>query len=110
VVVVRIVEDGRGRPSSFFASGHAGWAESGEDVVCAAVSTVLQTAWLGLVEVAGIAVEGSKAGGRLDLSWPDTARDDPAAAAIVLTAARAIERLALQFPDHVGTNRERADG
>jgi len=71
---------------------------------------VLQTAWLGLVEVAGIAVEGSKAGGRLDLSWPDTARDDPGAAAIVLTAARAIERLALQFPDHVGINRERADG
>ncbi len=110
MVVVRIVEDGRGRPSSFFASGHAGWAESGEDIVCAAVSTVLQTAWLGLVEVAGVDVEGSKAGGRLDLSWPETVRDDPGVAAIVMTAACAIERLALQFPDHVGTNRECADG
>lgn len=30
--------------------GHAGYAESGEDIVCAAVSAITQTALLGLIE------------------------------------------------------------
>jgi len=36
--------------SSLLADGHAGWADAGEDVVCAAVSAILQAAWLGLME------------------------------------------------------------
>lgn len=34
--------------------GHTGYAEEGYDIVCAAVSSVLQTALLGLLNVAGI--------------------------------------------------------
>jgi uncharacterized protein YsxB (DUF464 family) len=101
MVEVRLRKDSRNRLSSFFATGHAGWADSGEDIVCAAVSTLLQAAWLGLTEVAGFEVDGAKRAGQLELHWPETARDDPAAAAIVATAARSIERLALQFPEHV---------
>lgn len=35
-------------------SGHAGYAEEGSDIICAAVSTVVQTAVLGLISVAGL--------------------------------------------------------
>lgn len=41
-------------------SGHTGYAESGEDIVCAALSSIVQTALLGLTAVAGIRVELEK--------------------------------------------------
>jgi uncharacterized protein YsxB (DUF464 family) len=110
LVEVRIRKDSRNRLSSFFATGHAGWADAGDDVVCAAVSTILQSAWLGLVEVAHVEVVASRASGHLDLSWPPAARDDAAASAIVATAARSVERIATQFPDHVRVIHERDDG
>ena len=37
--------------------GHTGYAEEGEDIVCAAVSSVVQTAVLGLMQLVGIDVE-----------------------------------------------------
>ena len=36
--------------------GHTGYAEEGSDIVCSALSTVLQTALLGLIRVANIDV------------------------------------------------------
>ncbi len=114
MVEVHIREDGRKRLSSFFASGHAGWADAGEDVVCAAVSTILQSAWLGLAEVAGVEVTGSREKtadtAELELTWPESARDDAAVRAIVATAALSIERIAMQYPGHVRAIREASIG
>jgi uncharacterized protein YsxB (DUF464 family) len=106
VVEVIVRRDSRGRLSSLFASGHAGWEDAGKDVVCAAVSALVQAAWLGLEQVADVRVSAEKASGTLSLRWPDAARDDPAAAAIVATAELAIEHLASQFPNHVSIARE----
>jgi uncharacterized protein YsxB (DUF464 family) len=39
------------------AKGHTGYGMSGEDIVCAALSSIIQTAGLGLVRVAGIEAE-----------------------------------------------------
>lgn len=39
------------------ASGHTGYGESGEDIVCAGVSTLIQSALLGLLQVVGINVK-----------------------------------------------------
>ena len=110
MVELHVRKDSRQRLSSFYATGHAGWAESGEDIVCAAVSAVLQAAWLGLAEVRRIDVVGNRSGSRLDLSWPTNARDDVGAQAIVATAVLSVERLAMQFPDHVRVFIETADG
>ncbi len=41
------------------AEGHTGYGEAGEDIVCAAVSTLLQSALLGLLQVVGINVKFS---------------------------------------------------
>ena len=48
MVETEIFEDGAGRIISFRINGHAGYASSGEDIVCAAVSALAQTAVLGL--------------------------------------------------------------
>lgn len=39
------------------ACGHTGYGESGEDIVCAGVSTLIQSALLGLLQVVGINVK-----------------------------------------------------
>jgi len=37
--------------------GHTGYAEHGEDIVCAALSSIVQTAVLGVLQIAGVAAE-----------------------------------------------------
>ena len=93
--------DSQNRLSSVFAEGHAGWADPGQDVVCAAASAILQAAWLGLAEHAGIEVEGERTGGRLAMRWPAGARERADVRAIVATAELSIAQIARQFPDHV---------
>lgn len=41
--MIRIIirQDCEGRPSGFSTAGHAGYAEAGEDIVCAAVSVLV---------------------------------------------------------------------
>jgi uncharacterized protein YsxB (DUF464 family) len=110
LVEVHVRRDSRDRLSSFCANGHAGWAESGDDVVCAAVSALLQAAWLGLAEVAKVEVKASREKGHLEVSWPEAARSDAAVEAIVNTASLSIERICSQYPDHVRLIVERRDG
>jgi uncharacterized protein YsxB (DUF464 family) len=101
VVTVTFRRDSRNRLSSVFAEGHAGWAEHGEDVACAAVSAILQAAWLGLTDHAGIAVEGERTPGRLSMRWPEAERDRDDVRAIVATANLAIGQIAADYPKHV---------
>lgn len=57
VTVIREAES----PVGFRVSGHANMGEYGEDLVCAAVSAIVQTAILGITEVcriqAGVSIE-----------------------------------------------------
>jgi len=94
--------DSRKRLSSVFAGGHAGAGEHGSDVVCAAVSAVLQAARLGLEEHAGVPLEVRQRSGELQITWPENARQDAAVEAIVATAELAVRQIAAQHPDHVG--------
>ncbi|HPR40565.1 MAG TPA: ribosomal-processing cysteine protease Prp [Oscillospiraceae bacterium] len=41
----------KGQPASFRISGHAGYAESGKDIVCAAVSACTEMAVNGITEI-----------------------------------------------------------
>ena len=105
MVTVTFRRDSRNRLSSVFADGHAGWADSGEDIVCAAASAILQAALLGLSAVAKIDVTSERTPGRLAMRWPDTERERADVHAIVATAELAIESLAHDFPEHVRFNR-----
>lgn len=101
MVEVRIRRDSRSRLSSFSASGHAGWADPGTDVVCAAVSTLLQSAWVGLRDVSRVKPSARRGKGSFVLRWPREVRSDRGVRAIVETAARSLEYLAKAHPEHV---------
>jgi uncharacterized protein YsxB (DUF464 family) len=93
--------DSQNRLSSIFASGHAEFAGYGDDVVCAAVSAILQAARLGLERHCAIALEARQKSGEFSIAWPDATRDDPAVRAIVATAELSVEQIAANYPQHV---------
>lgn len=51
------VERSDGHIVSVVADGHTGYGVEGEDIVCASVSTLVQSAALGLMKVAGVNLE-----------------------------------------------------
>jgi uncharacterized protein len=101
VLEVTFTKDSRNRLSSVFAEGHALAGDHGEDVVCAAVSAIVQAARLGLEAYAGIALEVRQEAGDFWMRWPEANRDDEAVRAIVTTAELSIEQIARQYPTHV---------
>jgi len=94
---VRFRRDSRDRLSSVVSTGHAEQAPHGEDVACAAVSAVLQAAWAGLTDVAGVPVTGHRRSGDLLMRWPEDVRDRADVHAIVATAELAVEQIAKQY-------------
>jgi uncharacterized protein YsxB (DUF464 family) len=67
-----VIEKKNGHIVSLSADGHTGYGVEGEDIVCAALSSVIQTALLGLMRVAGISVEYTvlETEGSLEFSLP----------------------------------------
>ena len=104
---VTFYRDGQDRLSSVFARGHADFGKYGEDIVCAAVSAILQALRLGLETYANLPLDTDQESGEFHLRWPESARDDPAVKAIVATAELSVERIAGQYPEHVKFTRER---
>jgi uncharacterized protein YsxB (DUF464 family) len=94
-----LVQDGR--LYGFRASGHAGYANSGEDIVCAAVSALTQTALLGLGEVLKVPVEWSADEEKGALSA--LIQEATEGTEIVLRTLEAgLTNIAEQYPDLVG--------
>lgn len=108
MVEVTFYRDGRERLFRFFASGHVDIPESSSDeysLVCAAVSAVLQAARAGLEEHAKIETGATMRRGHLDVTIPESDRDDRAVIAIVATAEIAALQIARQYPQHVRVTR-----
>ncbi len=101
MVDVKFTRDSRGRLSSVFARGHAEFGEFPNDVVCAAVSAILQAAYAGLEDVAKLEFDGKHLSGDLEIHIPESARDRVDVAAIVATAEVSLEQLARQYPEHL---------
>lgn len=106
MVEVRFRRDSRNRLSSVLSKGHAEHGEPGEDIACAAVSALLQAAWVGLTDVAGVKVSGRRRSGDLLMRWPEDARGRADVHAIVATAELAIEQIAKQYAGFVRCVRE----
>jgi uncharacterized protein YsxB (DUF464 family) len=66
VIEAVITRDSGGQVIGIRVSGHSGYAESGSDIVCAAVSAVVQTAILGLKKVQGVGVTDRIGDGELE--------------------------------------------
>jgi len=106
VLEVRFRRDSRNRLSSVFASGHAEQGEPGEDIACAAVSALLQAAWVGLSDVAHVKVTGRRESGDFAMHWPEDTRGREDVRAIVATAELAIEQIAKQYRGAIRSVRE----
>ncbi len=103
---VTFYEDNRQRLSSFVAEGHTELAAHGEDIVCAAVSAILQAARLGLESHAGLKLAVHQESGDMRLGIPAEERDRDDVRAILSTARLACERIAAQYPGAVRVRRE----
>ncbi|HHU43478.1 MAG: ribosomal-processing cysteine protease Prp [Bacillota bacterium] len=51
MIKVRIVRDDKDNIQTVECIGHSGYAKKGEDIVCSAVSAIVQTALLGLMDL-----------------------------------------------------------
>ncbi|SDN40527.1 ribosomal-processing cysteine protease Prp [Acetanaerobacterium elongatum] len=67
-----------GRFKSFVVSGHAGYAESGSDIVCAAVSSAVQLTANAVTEVAGIKAKVQVNEDNIALTLPNGCESDAA--------------------------------
>lgn len=96
--------DSHKRLSSVFATGHVEIPQTSSDeysLVCAAVSSILQAARLGLEAYVKLPLDVSQRSGELAMRWPSSARRDERAAAILETAYLAVEQIASQYPQHI---------
>ena len=104
MIKVTFYRDSFNRLSSFYADGHADFAEAGDDIVCSAVSSVLQAARLGLEMYVRVPLEVEQKKGHIRITWPENKRNDVAIMAIVETARLSVEQIARQFPENVECN------
>ena len=98
---VTFFRDGRGQFRALSARGHTDFAEHGEDIVCAAVSAILQAARLGLERYAAVALAATQSPGEMELGWSAADADLESVRAIVATAEMAIQEIARRYPEHV---------
>lgn len=89
-----------GRIRSIIAEGHSGFAEQGGDIVCAAVSSLMQALWIGLedvLEVEDLTIVSDPEIPLMSLSW----QDDGESQALARTIQLALISIASEYPDHV---------
>lgn len=88
------------------ARGHARFAPHGEDIVCAAVSALLQALVLGLEQVVGIDTGWSRDDGQLAFRLPQ-GFDDPGARVLMQTICLSLRQIGQQYPEFVRVEEKR---
>ncbi|NPV90199.1 MAG: ribosomal-processing cysteine protease Prp [Firmicutes bacterium] len=103
MIKVEVQRNPRGEIVALRVQGHSGYAARGEDIVCAGVSTLAQSAVLGmerfLPEAFGYRVEG----GFLKIEVPEAigSEDRRSASVILETAMLGIEQIARKYPKNI---------
>ena len=85
--------------TGFEVKGHAGYAEAGQDIVCAAVSILTTTCANALESVAGLKPLVKASPGKMILSLPDFDGHD--AQVILKTMRQGLKDLVDAYPDYV---------
>ena len=92
----------RGADASFTVSGHSGSAESGRDIVCAAVSSAAFMAANTITEILGVDASAEADDGYMNVSFVNS----EAAADIVRGLRLHLEQLSRQYPQFVKVTTE----
>lgn len=87
----------------FTSRGHAGYAGKGSDIICASVSTLVQAAILGLQDYLhlDLKLKIDRRRTKIRCFLKNTQESGPAAQAILETMALALNKLMIQYPEHV---------
>ena len=83
MIKVKIFCQPDGRITGFDVSGHSGTAAAGEDIVCAGVSSLTDTAFLGITEYLHREVSYDAASGKLRMGLSAIAESYPKAVRIL---------------------------
>lgn len=92
-----------GRICGFCCSGHSGYAESGADVVCAAVSAAVKFAEATLNDVLGAhaKVKVNEANAEITLTLPAACEDETAVQAVLTGMMLTMCSLRDEYPDNI---------
>ena len=83
--------------SGFQIKGHSGFAESGQDIVCSAVSTASQMALVGLKEVLDLNVESNMKEGFLIVHLQKEDLQNEKAQTILLSMEKTLQSIADEY-------------
>jgi len=98
--MVRIrIERKSGKIVSFSAEGHSDYKRKGEDIVCAGISSILQTAVLGLKEYLKVDIELKKGIGNMMVRLKSS--PEKASQAILETMLLGLWKIEKEYPDKV---------
>lgn len=101
MVKVLISRTPQGHIRAFQVKGHAAWGSYGNDIVCAAVSVLTQTAIIGMEEYLGLRLQLRKRTGFLSCSILGSRGKERELAAILETMVYGLRSIALDYPDNV---------
>ncbi len=103
MVRVDLYKDDNGMIKSFRVEGHTGYADRGQDIICAGISAITQTAVIGLMNYLGRKPVYEKDDGLLACKLPpDLSGDDVLKAQTILgTMEMGLKEIELQYRDFI---------
>lgn len=92
-----------GRITGFSCSGHSGYADAGEDILCAAVSTAVKFAEYTIADVLGERVKTKVKDdeARVTLTLPASCEDEESVQAVLTGMMLTLIELRDQYPDYI---------
>ena len=97
---VTLFHEPDGRLSGFSCKGHAGYAEAGSDIVCAAVSALSITCCNALQSIAGVTPETAEKDGFLSVRISSDQQNHDAQV-ILRVFEQGISDIAASYPKHI---------
>jgi uncharacterized protein len=103
MIKVMIKKDQAGSIRGFDVTGHAGYADAGNDIICSAVSVTAYTAAGALEDLAGLSRCFSESDGHMIIGLPDgmSAQQESTAAVILETTAIGFKQIELSYGKYV---------
>ena len=91
------------RITGFSVSGHSGYAEAGQDIVCAAISAVVAMAEATINDVCGAKakVRVKEADARITLTLPASCDEEESVQAVLAGLLLYLCNLRDEYPDHI---------
>ncbi len=89
------------RITGFSVSGHSGYAESGSDIVCAAISTAVTMAEATINDVCGAKAKVRVKGDTVTLTLPASCDEEEAVQAVLADMMLTLVSVRDQYPDYI---------